>query len=97
MKKNFLVANVRCEGCASTITKALCGRFSDIKVDLEVDPRVVSVEIKNEEDEAFLKETLRKLGYPLWDEKMGIVENAQMKAKSVISCAIGKFSSKKES
>ncbi len=34
---------------------------------------------------------LKKLGYPLASEKMGFVDSTSVKAKSYVSCAIGKM------
>lgn len=87
------VANVRCGGCAATITKALEAEgFTEINVDLSCDPRKVTAEISDETREELFKTTLRKLGYPLSDETIDFVDAAGLKAKSVVSCAVGKLS-----
>ncbi|WP_353662331.1 heavy metal-associated domain-containing protein [Hydrogenimonas sp. SS33] len=97
MKKRFAVANIRCEGCANTIRNALSQRFGDsVEVDLEAVPRIVTVDLAEEEDEAFFTSTLRKLGYPLIDDETSGIESAVMKGKSFVSCAIGKFNPTKE-
>lgn len=87
MIKEYSVQNVRCGGCANTIKKALGEKLELVEVNLDVTPRVVSAEINSEEDEKFLIETLHKHGYPLVGEDSGIVD----KAKSFVSCAIGKI------
>ncbi len=87
------VNNVRCEGCASTIKTALNREgFKKINVDLLCEPRKVTVDTEDEAQAAQFRETLRKLGYPLCDEEIGFVNSAALKAKSFVSCAIGKFS-----
>jgi len=86
MIKNYAVQNVRCEGCARSIKQALSERLSLVEVDLTVMPRIVSAEIERDEDERFLRDTLRRRGYPLVGEDNGLFDQA----KSVISCAIGK-------
>lgn len=92
MKKSFRIANVRCEGCANTIKKALEEHFGkDVEVDLSVAPRIVTVNLGKPEDEDLLKATLRKLGYPQVDEKVTGLEGAVLKGKSFVSCAVGKF------
>ncbi|WP_456403188.1 heavy-metal-associated domain-containing protein [Hydrogenimonas sp.] len=97
MLKCYEVANIRCEGCANTIKKALSPRFGDsVEVDLSVMPRKVTAEIKDETDEELFISTLRKLGYPLVNDDITNIEGAVMKGKSFVSCAIGKFNPTKE-
>ena len=54
-------------------------------------PRIVTLDIKNTEDELILKETLKSLGYPMCSEETGSLERVGLKAKSFVSCAIGKM------
>ena len=96
MKQSFLVQNIKCGGCAGTITNALKDRFPDIEINLDVEPRIVTATVKNEEDKAYLKSTLKKLGYPMADEELGAIEGTLLKGKSFVSCAIGKFDKTKE-
>jgi copper chaperone CopZ len=97
MKKTYQVANIRCEGCANTIKKALSEHFGNsVEVDLEVVPRKVTVELNNLSDEEIFIATLRKLGYPLIDDDISNIESAVMKGKSFVSCAIGKLNPTKE-
>jgi copper chaperone CopZ len=97
MKKSYAVANIRCEGCANTIRRALSERFGNsVDIDLDAVPRMVTVEIKGEGDEELLISTLRKLGYPLIDDEVKSIEGAVMKGKSFLSCAVGKFNPTKE-
>jgi len=88
----FEVANIRCGGCANTITKALKeAGFAEVHVDLSCEPRKVTTEIPDEARLAQFKAILRKLGYPLIGEEEGALENATLKLKSFVSCAVGKF------
>ena len=92
MIKTFEVLNVKCGGCSSTLSKELSAvGFKDIEVDLTCEPRKVTLDVIDEANEALLKSTLRKLGYPLADENIGFIDGAGMKAKSYVSCAIGKL------
>lgn len=92
MLKTYEVANIRCGGCANTITKALGeAGFSEIDVDLSCEPRKVTVNIIDEANETLFKTTLRKLGYPLNTEKGNFSEDVVLKAKSFVSCAVGKI------
>lgn len=92
MLKSFELANVRCCGCAATIKKMLLEEgFSDIDVDISCEPRIVTVSIGDEAHEAQFKAIVRKLGYPLADEQINFMDAAGLKAKSFVSCAVGKF------
>jgi len=94
MIQTFEVANIRCGGCANTITKALQeAGFKGISVDLSCEPRKVTVEAANEAQLAQFTTILRKLGYPLTDIDNGLIEGTVLKAKSFVSCAVGKFDS----
>ena len=86
MKHVYEIQNIRCGGCANTIKKELSGMFSLV----EVDPaeKTVTVEAANEDEIAKGAEALKKLGYPLAGEDSGFVD----KAKSFVSCAVGKIS-----
>jgi copper chaperone len=97
VKKSFEVYNIKCGGCAGTVKSKLKDKFPDIEVSLESDPRVVSATIHTEEEEVYLLQTLKSLGYPSIHEDLGGLEGALLKGKSFVSCAIGKMSSEKES
>jgi copper chaperone CopZ len=93
MLQTFEVANVRCGGCAATIKKALSDAgFAGVDVDLSCEPRKVTFELNDEAQIAQFRAILRSLGYPLYDEKIGVIDAAGLKAKSFVSCAVGKFS-----
>ncbi|BCD60440.1 MULTISPECIES: heavy-metal-associated domain-containing protein [unclassified Nitratiruptor] len=91
MRKSFSVANIRCEGCANSIKKALSPYFGFVDVDLTKEPRIVTVELQNEEDEKKFKEILIGLGYPLYDQDLSTMDKLGLKTKSFVSCAVGKF------
>jgi copper chaperone CopZ len=87
------VANVRCSGCANTITKALQeSGYQEIAIDLSCEPRKVTVDVIDEAQLAQVKAILRQLGYPIITEESGIFSSTALKAKSFFSCAVGKFS-----
>lgn len=97
MLKSFEVENVKCQGCANTIISSLEKEgFSDISIDLSCEPRKVTIGITDEAQVAQLRAVLRKLGYPFSDEEIRFAESATLKAKSFVSCAVGKFSNTKE-
>ncbi|MFK5976069.1 MAG: heavy-metal-associated domain-containing protein [Sulfurovum sp.] len=90
MKQIFQVLNVKCGGCASTLQKSLHDEFGEVSVNLEKEPREIILDI-DDEKVTLLAEKLKKLGYPLVSEDMGFVEGTTVKAKSFVSCAIGKI------
>lgn len=93
MLQTVEVNNVRCEGCANTIKNTLKKEgFENISVDLSCEPRKVTVDIADEAQLAQFRAVLRKLGYPFFDEEISFTNSATLKAKSFISCAVGKFS-----
>ena len=90
MKQTLEVLNVKCGGCASTLTKSLKDEFGEVSVDLEVNPRKITLDIEDKKLDA-LKVKLRSLGYPLTTDELSGFEKAATTAKSFVSCAIGKF------
>ncbi|MBN2816947.1 MAG: cation transporter [Campylobacterales bacterium] len=97
MLQTFEVANIRCGGCASTIRTALDDAgFNNVKVDLLSEPRKVSADIHDDKELERFKKVLRDHGYPLVDEAIGLLDSATLKAKSFVSCAVGKFSTEEE-
>jgi copper chaperone CopZ len=92
MKQTFEVLNVKCGGCASTLTKSLKEEFGEVEVNLDVMPRQITLNVKEEQKEA-LKLKLRSLGYPLTSDELSGLQKATTTAKSFVSCAIGKMNS----
>ena len=92
MKKSFKALNIKCGGCAKTVQEALRDDFGEVDVDLEQDPRVVSLEIKDDEAEKLFRKKMRSLGYPMDNEELGKFSATGLKAKSFVSCAVGKMS-----
>ncbi|MDQ7043127.1 MAG: heavy-metal-associated domain-containing protein [Sulfurimonas sp.] len=95
MKTTIKVQNVKCGGCASTLTNKLKDKFGEIEVNLEVMPREITLDIEDDKLDA-LHEALKGLGYPVAGESFGFIEDTSMKAKSFVSCAIGKIDNFKE-
>ena len=92
MKQIFEVLNVKCGGCASTLIKSLKEEFGEVEVNLDVMPRQITLDVKDEQKEA-LKLKLRSLGYPLSTDELSGLQKATTTAKSFVSCAIGKMNS----
>ena len=91
-KQTFEVINVKCGGCASTLKTSLKDEFGEVEVNLNVEPRQITLDI---EDSAIptLRTKLKKLGYPMSDEDLSKLEEFSTTAKSFVSCAVGKMNS----
>jgi copper chaperone len=84
------VENIKCGGCANTITKKLEHlKLSHIEVSPENGTVVFQTPAHNE-DIMLAITSLRELGYPLVESEEGLKKMA-LKAKSYLSCAIGKM------
>ena len=90
MKQTFEVLNVKCGGCANTLTTKLAKDFGEIEVNLEVEPRQITLDIEDANMPA-LRTQLIKLGYPMSDEDLSTLEGFTITAKSFVSCAVGKM------
>lgn len=90
-RTQLIVDNIKCGGCAKTITKSLTELgFKNIAVD----PGQSSVELDSPDNPEAITGAIKKLealGYPLIETEEGLRAIA-LKAKSYISCAIGKIS-----
>lgn len=87
MRKSIVVQNLRCGGCARTITTKLSEiqNVSDIKVD--VNTATISFLVQNSEEGLEVKQKLKALGYPEVNNTNGVL----LKVKSFMSCASGKI------
>lgn len=90
MKQTFEVLNVKCEGCANTLIKSLADDFGEVSVDLQSQPRKITLNIESDQHEK-LKLKLRSLGYPLSTDELNTLQSFTTNAKSFVSCAIGKM------
>lgn len=89
MKTNIIVQNLKCGGCAHTITSKLAKIEGVQSVSVTVEKSEVHLEFEPESLASKLEETLAQLGYPPEGAKNTFVT----KAKSVVSCATGKLGS----
>jgi len=90
LKQIFEVENVKCGGCANTLKKALSEDYGEVEINLEKTPREIIIDKKNIDLEV-LKLKLRSLGYPLVSDELSTFQTINTKAKSFVSCAVGKF------
>ena len=82
------VQNLKCEGCAGTITSKILELEGIEKVIVYVESSTVEVSIEKEAFSETVVTRLSELGYPRVGDHNGIGQ----KAKSYVSCAIGKMS-----
>lgn len=88
MTTEIQIENLKCGGCAATIKKGLLSLDNINEVNVDVENSIVSITSENENLE-LIKEKLSKLGYPEVGDKNTIVH----KAKSFVSCAVGRIDS----
>ena len=87
MRENIEVQNLKCGGCAGTI-KSKIGELEGVSViDVDTESSVVSVDVLNTETLEVVSSRLASLGYPT----VGANNSFGKKAKSYVSCAIGKL------
>lgn len=83
------VENIKCGGCAGSITKKLSADFATDKIEVDIEQGIINIDIdESRRDE--LAQALLDLGYPETDSVQGF-DSAKAKAKSFVSCAIGKM------
>lgn len=92
MEKVLAIQNIKCGGCANTITKGLLDidGISHVKVDHE--NGVVAFEFTDDAQLSVVEQKLDKMGYPVDPDQNTMLK----KAKSYVSCMIGRFSDKEE-
>ena len=90
MNTQILIENLKCNGCANTITKTV-NSFSGVQnVEVNVDKEIIIIVHDETLALAELKQKLKSIGYPERDSIHGI-DKAFTNAKSFVSCAIGKI------
>ena len=88
MIKEIEVQNLKCGGCAGTI-KSKIGELEGVSnVNVYVDISLVLVQVDDAKSLKMVESKLASLGYP----KMGDDNSLGKKAKSFVSCAVGKMS-----
>ena len=88
MQKAIIVQNLKCGGCVKNITSRI-GEIASINQVVDLATAAVSFTSESAEGVLKVKETLKTLGYPPIDDSNNLIS----KAKSFVSCAMGKISS----
>lgn len=89
MAYEISVENIKCGGCAGTITKRLNALDSVSECQVDVENGMVSI-TGDDSSRAEVSQLLLKLGYPETGTAEGL-KAAAAKAKSFVSCAVGKM------
>jgi copper chaperone len=88
MNTTIFIQNLKCNGCATTITNKLENLHDVSDIEVNVENNSVSFTYKDELAFENAKELLKVIGYP----EVGEENKLSTKAKSYVSCAIGKMS-----
>ena len=88
MKTSILVQNLKCGGCAKTITHKISEIEGITAITVDVENSVVSFSSENTARSLEVKNKLKTIGYPSIDDENTLAA----KAKSFVSCATGKMS-----
>ena len=92
MAYEITVDNIKCDGCAGTIVKRLTVLDSIKRVSVDVKRGIVQV-VGDELARAEVSVLLEVLGYPESGSTSGMA-TVKAKAKSFVSCAVGRFGDK---
>lgn len=84
--QEIYIENLKCGGCSNTIINGLKAIESVKEVKVDVEKSLVTLNT-TEASLILVKEKLSKLGYP----EMGSENTVLHKAKSFVSCAVGKI------
>lgn len=68
MKITYTAKNINCKNCANTIKNALEDDFGTIDINLDKNPREVSLVLNSKEDEDKFKSEMEDLGFDVIDE-----------------------------
>ncbi len=93
MNYEISVENIKCGGCAGTIIKKVTELDGVDSAEVEIEAGIVKIEAREGIREALVA-TLLKHGYPETGTAEGMAA-AKAKAKSFVSCAVGRFNADK--
>tara|TARA_R110002051_G_scaffold7699_2_gene34171 strand:- start:4161 stop:4445 length:285 start_codon:yes stop_codon:yes gene_type:complete len=92
MRTTVTIQNLKCDGCKNTLQIRLSKIKGISNVNINVPKSTVSFNYMTHNVMEGLRAELSDMGYPITGDPNTIVS----KAKSYVSCAIGKMSPKKE-
>lgn len=65
MQKTFKAKNIACGSCSNLIKASLEEKFGEITIDLNKEPKEVTLNIENEAQEASFEEEMKDLGFEI--------------------------------
>jgi len=89
MNNRIYIQNLKCGGCANTIIKNISQIESISNVEVNIDANAIIFDSVTGAGIEEVKIILKKIGYP----ESGEANSLGSKAKSYVSCAVGKMSS----
>jgi copper chaperone len=87
MTTTLSVQNLKCGGCAHTITQQLRAMEALQNVIVDLQQGTVSVTYQNESDLKNITQKLKKMGYPV----LGEANTLSDQAHSLVRCVMGKL------
>jgi len=87
MKTSIQIQNLKCGGCVSTIKSRISELAGVESIEIDLETATVHLEHDSHLNIEEIKAKLQKLGYP----EVGQTNSFGEKAKSLVSCAIGKL------
>jgi copper chaperone len=84
------VENIKCGGCANSITRKLLENSDFQNVSVDVEKGIVTLESANAEAHSGAVASLLKMGYPETGSVEGL-KSVKAKASSFVSCAVGRM------
>jgi copper chaperone len=85
--EKLLVANLKCSGCANTITRKILEMAGVSKVVVDPEQDSVTVEHDDKTSRTEIMKALHSLGYPEATEENGLL----LQLKSYASCMMGRI------
>ena len=68
MQKTFKAQNISCSKCANLIKVSLEDKFGKVEVNLDVNPKEVTLIIKSEEKEKLFKTEMSDIGFDIIED-----------------------------
>ncbi|MEC3907504.1 heavy-metal-associated domain-containing protein [Tamlana sp. 2201CG12-4] len=88
MQARIEIQNLKCNGCANTIKNKLANLEDISDLHINTESSLVTFVHKNDSTLLEVRQVLNKIGYPVVGSKNALTT----KAKSFVSCAIGRVS-----
>ena len=68
MKKTYKVNNIACGNCANLIKVSLEDKFGKIEINLDIEPKELTINIEDNTQESELKSEMLELGFEIIEE-----------------------------